>query len=162
MPDINILQASAQEMEAIQDLWSEYWESLELPADFQNFTEERSSLPGIYAPPKGRLLLALFEGKPAGTAALRPLKELSCEAKRLYVRPLYRGHGIGKALLSGLIEEARREGYEVMYGDTLKSMNSALHLYRQMGFSEVAPYSSSPTPNAIFLKLVLQTPNVPL
>jgi len=87
MPDINILHASAQEMEAIQDLWSEYWESLELPADFQNFTEERSSLPGIYAPPKGRLLLALFEGKPAGTAALRPLKELSCEAKRLYVPP---------------------------------------------------------------------------
>jgi carbonic anhydrase len=99
--------------------------------------------------------MALVQGKPAGTAALRPLSERSCEGKRLYVRPQYRGRGIGRALVDRLIEEARLAGYEEMYGDTLKSMKSALRLYTQAGFREVGPYSSNPTPGAIFLKLSL-------
>ena len=68
-PEADIISASSQEIEAVKDLWSEYWDSLELPADFQSFTEERESLPGAYAPPKGRLLLALIRGRPAGTAS---------------------------------------------------------------------------------------------
>lgn len=153
--EANIILASFQEIEAIKDLWSEYWDFLGLPADFQGFAEERRSLPGAYTPPKGRLLLALIQGNPAGTVALRPLSGRSCEAKRLYVRPPYQGHGIARALLARLVREARAEGYEEMYGDTLKSMKPALRLYNQTGFSEVAPYSSSPTPEAIFLKLSL-------
>jgi GNAT superfamily N-acetyltransferase len=153
--EAKIILASSQEIEAIKHLWSEYWDSVGLPADFQGFEEERRSLPGAYAPPKGRLLLALIEGNLAGTAALRPLGGRSCEAKRLYVRPLYRRHDIGRALIARLVQEARAEGYQEMCGDTLKSMRSALRLYKQMGFSEVAPYSSSPTPDAIFLKLSL-------
>ena len=152
---LNIVLASSQEIEAIKDLWNEYWVSLALPADFQSFAEERLSLPGAYAPPKGRPPLALIEGAPAGTAALRPLAGRSCEAKRLYVRLRYRGHGIGRALVAKLVQEARAEGYEEMYGDTLQSMESALRWYKQIGFSEVAPYPIDPTPNAIFLKLSL-------
>ena len=154
--ELEIISASALEIEAIQHLWSEYWDSLGFAADFQGFEEERISLPGVYAPPKGRLLLARVQGDAAGTAALRPLGGGACEAKRLYVRPAYRGRGIGKALLAGLVAEARAEGYEEMYADTLAAMGPALRLYAEIGFLEVAPYSSDPTPGAIYLKLALK------
>jgi putative acetyltransferase len=152
---IEIILASGQDIDVIRDLWQEYWDSFALPADFQNFAEERRQLPGVYAPPKGRLLLARVQGEAAGTVALRPLSEFSCEAKRLYVRPQYRGQGLGRALLDQLVKEARGAGYREMFGDTLKSMTSALQMYGQLGFFEVAPYSASPTPDAIFLKLPL-------
>jgi putative acetyltransferase len=150
--EIEILLVSLREIEAVQRLWREYWDFLRLPADFQGFEEERGSLPGVYAPPKGRLLLARVQGNPAGTAALRPLGGRACEAKRMYVPPSYRGRGIGRALLVRLIQEARAEEYEEMYADTLESLEAALRLYAQMGFSEVPPYSSYPTPGAIYLK----------
>jgi GNAT superfamily N-acetyltransferase len=152
---VKIIPASDQDIEAVRELWTEYWVSLGLAPDFQNFAEESLGLPGAYAPPKGRLLIALVQAKPAGTAALRPLSGQSCEAKRLYVRPRYRGRGIGRSLVDRLINEARLAGYKEMYGDTLKSMKSALQMYNQIGFREVGPYSSDPTPGAIFLKLSL-------
>ena len=151
--EVDIIVASSQEIDAVQSLWREYWDSLGLPQDFQGFCEEVKTLPGLYAPPRGRLLLALVRGNPAGTAALRPLSAYSCEGKRLYVRPQYRGEGVGGSLLHRLVEEARSAGYREMYGDTLKSMTAALKMYREAGFSEVSPYSSNPTPGAIFLKL---------
>ena len=151
----DIIAASPGEIEVIRNLWRKYWDSLGLAADFQGFAQECESLPGVYAPPRGRLLLAFVHGKPAGTAALRPLDGSSCEAKRLYVRPAYRGSGIGQALLSRLVQEARAERYRQMYGDTLKSMRSALRLYKQIGFSEVAPYAVNPTPDAVYLNLPL-------
>ena len=153
--EFNIVLAGAQDIPAVQSLWREYWDSFGLPADFQGFEEECSMLPGVYAPPRGRLLLAFYQGEPAGTAALRVLDDSSCEAKRFYIRPQYRGKGIGGALLGRLIEEARAMGYKEVYGDTLESMSSALRMYRRLGFSEVAPYSPEPTPGAIYLKLVL-------
>jgi GNAT superfamily N-acetyltransferase len=154
--ETEIILASGPDIGIVQDLWREYWQSIGLPPEFQNFAEELSTLPGAYAFPGGRLMLALVEGKPAGTAALRPIGERCCEAKRLYVRPEYRGEGIGRALLDRLVREARLEGYREMFGDTLKSMTSALRMYGQAGFSVVPPYSSNPTPDAIFLRLSLE------
>lgn len=150
-----IVLASGQEIDLVRSLWREYWDSLDLPPDFQGFAEEHRTLPGMYALPKGRLLLARLQGEPAGTIALRPLGEHSCEAKRLYVRPRYRGKGIGRALLDRLVQEARSAGYTEMLGDTLKSMTAALQMYGEAGFSQVAPYSPDPTPGAVFLRLVL-------
>ncbi len=152
---VDIIVASREEIDTIQNLWREYWDSLGLPEDFQSFAEELRMLPGAYAFPEGRLLLARVQGDAAGTAAFRRLSTSSCEAKRLYVRPEYRGKGIGRSLLNRLVEEARMAGYREMYGDTLTSMKSALQMYRQSGFSEVAPYSPHPTPGAIFLRLSL-------
>jgi GNAT superfamily N-acetyltransferase len=143
-------------MAAVQSLWREYWESLQFSPCFQNFEEELRSLPGIYAPPKGRLLIASVDDAPAGTAAFRPVDERSCEAKRLYVRPQYRGKRVGRALLDRLVEEARTAGYQNMYGDTLERMTEALTMYRRFGFEETSPYSANPTPGAIYLRLALR------
>jgi GNAT superfamily N-acetyltransferase len=148
----------AQSIDAVRELWTAYWHSLGLPSDFQGFAQELRELPGKYSPPSGRLFLARVDGQPAATAAFRPLGPLgidTCEAKRLYVHPSYRRQGIGKALLAKLVEEARRSGYWTLYGDTLPAMTSALDLYREMGFVEVGPYSETPTPNAIYLRLNL-------
>ena len=154
--DVEIaLVSSPQEVEDIRTLWREYWDSVGLSPEFQNFAEELRSLPGAYAAPRGRLLLARVDSRPAGSGAFRPLSEHACEAKRLYVRPEYRGKGVGKALLDRLLAEARAAGYSEMYGDTLSTMESALQMYKKIGFVEVGPYSSSPTPGAIFLKLAL-------
>jgi GNAT superfamily N-acetyltransferase len=152
---ITSVNASAADIAAVQELWSEYWRSLGLSLDFQDFGEELRTLPGKYAPPAGRLLLARIDGEPAATAAFRLLRQDACEAKRLYVRPAYRRRGVAGSLLAALVEEARRAGYRNLYGDTLTSMASALDLYRNLGFVEVGPYSDNPTPGAIYLHLSL-------
>jgi putative acetyltransferase len=148
---VEITVAAGQQIASVQDLWREYWSSIGLPLDLQGFAEEVAALPGVYRPPGGRLLLAMIEGEPAGTAAFRPLDAWRCEAKRLYVRPRYRGRGVGRLLLDRLIGEARTEGYLAIYCDTLKSMTAALQMYKESGFSEIAPYSATPTPEAIYL-----------
>ena len=157
MMNVEIVDGSSWGLEAVQQLWIEYWDALGLPPDFQGFAEERRSLPGAYAPPRGRLLLATIDNVPAATAAFRllPEREGACEAKRLYVRPAYRGAGLARALLARLIQEARAEGYRELYGDTLKSMEAALRLYDQLGFVHVEPYSRNPTPGATYLRLTL-------
>ena len=153
--EIRIVPAGEEEMRVVQELWREYWQGLNLAADFQNFARELESLPGVYAPPEGRLVLAWKDDEAAGTAALRRLNGRACEAKRLYVRPRFQGAGIGRALLTRLREEARAAGYREMYGDTLESMQGALELYNRFGFQRVEPYSADPTPGAIFLRLEL-------
>jgi GNAT superfamily N-acetyltransferase len=151
---VDIVQStSASDIRAVQELWAEYWQSLGLSPDFQDFAEELRTLPGKYAPPAGRLLLVRIEGQPAGTAAFRPLRQDACEAKRLYVRPAWRRQGVAGSLLARLTEEARFAGYHDLYGDTLTNMAPALDLYRGMGFVEVGPYSDEPTPDAIYLRL---------
>jgi len=152
---ITSVNASAADIAAVRELWSEYWQSLGLSLDFQDFGEELRVLPGKYAPPAGRLLLARIDGVSAATAAFRPLRPDACEAKRLYVRPAYRRRGVAGSLLAALIEEARRSGYRDLYGDTLTTMSQALDLYRGLGFVEVGLYSDNPTPGAIYLHLSL-------
>ncbi len=151
----NVVAASGKDIPHVQNLWREYWRWLGLAPDFQNFTEELRTLPGVYAPPFGQLLLATHAGEYVGTAALRPIRDNACEAKRLYVRPSHRGMGIGKMLLQTLVREARGIGHHEMFADTLSSMTSALTMYRVMGFTEVAPYAAPPTPDAIYLRLSL-------
>jgi GNAT superfamily N-acetyltransferase len=150
-----IKSASAEDLDTLRALWLEYWQSLGFSPGFQNFAAEMKDLPGKYAEPRGRLLIASVETRTAGAAAFRALRADACEAKRLYVRPQYRGFGLGSALLNRLIEEARNAGYDKMYADTLTSMDSAMRLYRAFGFREVASYSTTPTPGAIFLELIL-------
>ncbi|MFN7932467.1 MAG: GNAT family N-acetyltransferase [Bryobacteraceae bacterium] len=141
------------EIRAVRELWEAYWQSLGFARDFQHFDHELDALPGKYAPPQGRLFLVRIDGHPAATAALRPLSAETCEAKRLYVTPAYRGRGIAAALMARLIEEARTAGYRRICGDTFATMDTALAMYRRMGFVEVGPYSPDPTPGALYLQL---------
>ncbi|MBM3794619.1 MAG: GNAT family N-acetyltransferase [Acidobacteria bacterium] len=131
-----------QSVAAVYELWTAYWTALGLPFGFQGFGEELRSLPGKYQSPAGCLLLSrrAEDRQPAATAAFRPLgAPAACEAKRLHVHPSFRRLGLAPAMLTRLIAEARACGYEWMYGDTLPSMQPALRLYRELGFSEVGP-----------------------
>jgi ribosomal protein S18 acetylase RimI-like enzyme len=139
----------------VRQLWGEYWESLGLPIDFQGFGDELQRLPGVYADKGGALLLAFDSNQPAGTIAMRRLDGTSGEVKRLYLRPKFRGLGLGRRLLEAVIAQATAVPYECLYADTLPSMMEALNLYQRVGFERVEPYSSTPTPGAIYLKLKL-------
>jgi putative acetyltransferase len=149
------LAESQGDVAAVRGLWREYWESIGLPDDFQGFGEERKGLPGVYGSEGGALLLALCADAPAGTIALRRLDRRSGEVKRLYLRPEYRGHGLGRRLLEAVIERATLMGYKRLYADTLPTMKEALSLYERAGFERAGVYSNTPTPGAIYLKLQL-------
>ena len=132
-------------------LFREYQQGLAIDLCFQDFETEVATLPGKYAPPAGRLLLA-WDGEGAvGCAALRPLGAGSCEMKRLYVRPSARGQQLGRRLAQRLCDEARAVGYRCICLDTLPSMAAALALYGALGFRPIAPYVFNPIEGAIFL-----------
>jgi GNAT superfamily N-acetyltransferase len=143
------------QIEQVRLLFQEYWDSFDFTPCFQNFSAELAALPGDYAPPRGALALALVDARPTGCAALRPIDSLRCEAKRLYVRPEFRAHGLGKKLLDWIIAGARARGYRELLGDTMPQMSRALAMYDRMGFERIPPYTANPTPGAIYLRLAL-------
>jgi len=143
------------DLATVRELFQEYWDSFGFTPCFQGFDREVASLPGDYAPPSGRLAIALVDGQPAGCAALRRFDDRRCEAKRLYVRPAFRGRGVGRELLRWVIEEARAAGYREIVGDTMPVMEQALAMYDRAGFERTAAYSDHPTPGAIYLRFVL-------
>lgn len=165
-----------QEIEAARAIVSDYAASLSIDLGFQNFNEELASLPGEYAEPRGALLLALVTpapGRPApetpvlrhpngdamhvaGCCALRPLDTTdypnAAEMKRLYVRPEFRGLGLGRQLTEAILDAARRAGYACVLLDTLDDMESARALYEDLGFTEVPPYYHNPIAGSHYLK----------
>jgi len=154
---VKLIQATLPEhIEQTRALFLEYGESLGFSLCFQSFDEELKTLPGAYAAPSGRLLLALCERQAAGCVALRKLEANICEMKRLYVRPAHRGQGLGRLLVEGVIAEARAIGYERMRLDTIaSSMKDAVELYRRMGFQEIPPYRANPIAGALYMELLL-------
>jgi len=144
-----------EQWEQVRELFREYWASFDLSPCFQNFGAELGGLPGDYAPPRGTLGLALVNGEAAGCAALRPFDERRAEFKRLFVRPAFRGHGAGRALMEWVIAEARRLGYVEIVADTLPQMSDALAMYDRHGFERTGPYAEVPTPEAIYLRFTL-------
>lgn len=146
---------SAGDIAEARRLLEQYEASLDVDLRYQGFEEELAGLPGAYAPPRGRLLLAVDGSAPAGCVALRPLGDDVCEMKRLYVSPAARGRRIGRLLAETVIREARLIGYCRMRLDTLPSMKEALALYRALGFEEMAPYYASPVAGTRFLELLL-------
>ena len=153
---MQIRQASTDNEIAIaRTLFQEYAAWLGVDLAFQGFGEELAVLPGVYSPPRGRLLLASEKGETAGCIALRPVAELACEMKRLFVRPAFRGRGVGKMLAERVVEEARMIGYASMKLDTLPSMGAARRLYEALGFVPIPAYYDTPLPGTIFMELQL-------
>ena len=174
---------SPTQLAQVRELFLEYAQSLGFSLCFQNFDKELAGLPGDYAPPQGRLLLAEYESKLAGCVALHkladswahrrssqanssislpatngqgPTTDGMCEMKRLYVRPQFRGKGLGRALADRIIAEARQIGYRRLRLDTVEPvMKDAVAMYRRLGFKEIAPYCNNPMSGALYMELEL-------
>ena len=155
---MNVIQAvAAEEVARARELFREYSAWLQIDLCFQNFEKELAQLPGEYAPPEGRLLLAYDDDDLAGCVALRKIGEQLCEMKRLFVRDRFRGKGIGRFLIETIIRNAKEIGYGRMRLDTLPpKMNDAIALYRSIGFQAIAPYYDNPVAGAIFMELSLK------
>ncbi|HEY5504440.1 MAG TPA: GNAT family N-acetyltransferase [Sedimentisphaerales bacterium] len=153
---LKILDAAAGEnLEIIRKLFEEYAESSGFDLSFQNFDEELANLPGEYALPTGCLLLAMYQREAAGCVALRRIDKTICEMKRLFVRPQFQRHGIGRALAEAVIERAKKTGYKQMRLDTAPTMDAARDLYESLGFEEIEAYRYNPLKGAIFMELIL-------
>ena len=145
------------DVEIVRELFLEYEKWLGISLCFQNFAQEVVSLPGDYAPPGGRLVLARYAGVPAGCIALRRLDPAVSEMKRLYLRADYRGRGFGLHLVMDCLAAARLLGYARLRLDTLPVMQEAISLYRALGFQEIAPYRDNPVPGALYLEIDLNS-----
>jgi putative acetyltransferase len=146
---------SREQIEEVRRLFEEYWNSFGFTPCFQNFGEEVAHLPGAYSPPAGRLAAAIIDDAVAGCIALRPVDAERAEMKRLYVRPRFRQHRLGHALVDWIIAEARAARYREIVCDTMPVMETALAMYLKRGFERTDAYADTPTPGAVYLRLVL-------
>jgi len=145
----------ADSIHACRELFREYEKGLGVSLCFQGFEQELAALPGAYARPRGRLLLARVAGVPAGCGALRPLTDGDAEMKRLYVRPDFRGMGLGRMLAECIVDDARAIGYRTLKLDTLPTMKEAWAMYASLGFVDAAPYNDNPVQGVRFMSLDL-------
>ena len=144
------------QLEAVRALFLDYAQSLGFSLCFQGFDEELRTLPGMYAPPRGRLLLAMEGDAPAGCVGLHEWDAQIAEMKRLYVLPAFRGRGLGRILTDAALADARALGYRSIRLDTIPTlMQPAIALYRELGFREIPPYRDNPIPGALYLELHL-------
>jgi len=147
------------DLQTVRQLFLDYQAGLDIDLGFQGFEAELAELPGAYAAPTGALMLAYVDGEPAGCCAMRPLYNTdhlnACEMKRLFVRPAFRGFGLGRLLVERILSDGQLNGYTTMLLDTLSDMETARALYQEMGFVEVAPYYHSPIAGAHYLKAAL-------
>ena len=153
LPQAEIVPVTAEDLSLVKELFREYEASLPFDLSFQHFHREADALPGRYALPTGRLLMARRGDLVVGCVALRQIGDGFCEMKRLFVRPAFQGQGVGRALAQAVIAEARRLGYRRMRLDTV--LEPAQNLYRSLGFTDIPPYQEVPIEGVVFLELPL-------
>jgi len=142
-----------EQIEQARELFLEYANSLGFSLCFQNFDKELAGLPGDYAPPGGRLLLAEYDHQLAGCVAFHRFDDTACEMKRLYIRPSFRGLGLGRTLAERILAEAAGIGFERVRLDTVAGvMDDAIALYRRLGFREIEPYRQNPIAGALYME----------
>jgi len=143
-------------IETVRELFVEYATWLGEDLCFQGFEAELADLPGDYAGERGALLIARSGAEAAGCIALRPFDAETGEIKRLYVRPAFRGTGLGKNLSLRVLEAARQAGYRRLVLDTLKRMESAVCLYEGLGFRPIPAYYVNPMKGALYFELLIR------
>jgi ribosomal protein S18 acetylase RimI-like enzyme len=147
------------DLDTVRELFREYANALNVDLCFQHFDDELAALPGEYATPSGCLFLATVFGESAGCCALRPVEGVdyanACEMKRLYVRPQFRGLGLGRSLAEAVLDQARQAGFDCVLLDTLDDMEAARALYDDLGFVDIPPYYFNPIAGAHYLKATL-------
>ncbi len=153
---LNIQDCTPKEIDDVRSLFEEYAASLGFNLCFQDFDRELAGLPGDYGPPSGRLIVAKDGSELGGCVALRRIDDQACEMKRLYVRPVFRGTGLGRKLTEAIIAAARGIGYVRMRLDTLPSMKEAIKLYCTLGFVEIPSYRFNPIEGAKYMELILR------
>src|SRR5215470_14026791 len=155
---LTIVQAESEaQISQVRELFLEYASSLGFSLCFQGFDQELAGLPGDYGPPEGRLLLAEYEGNVAGCVALHKLGDHVCEMKRLYLRPAFRGKGLGRILAEEILKQARLIGYRRLRLDTVEPvMKDAVAMYRRLGFQEIAAYRENPMAGTLYMELELE------
>ncbi|MDX2115218.1 MAG: GNAT family N-acetyltransferase [Planctomycetota bacterium] len=165
---VEIIEATTpQHLDIFRTLCLEYARGLPFSLCFQGFDDELASLPGLYARPRGLILLAFSDATPAGCVALRPIPALPtdappvCEMKRMFVRPAHRGLRLGHLLAERLVHEARAAGYATMKLDSEPDFHAALAVYRRLGFTPCARYNNDPHPQTVYLSLNLRTTTPP-
>ncbi len=147
----------------IRELFAEYMDML-LEGDptfagyltIQNYDDELKDLSQKYGLPDGRLYLAYWNGEVAGSIALRKIDDENCELKRMYIKPAFRRKGIAKTLVHQLIADARKIGYRYMLLDTLPFLQTAIRMYKNIGFYEIDQYNNSPMDTSIYMQLDLR------
>lgn len=144
-----------EDMDRVRTLFLEYQNWLGVDLCFQGFEAELADLPGCYAPPEGGLWFAKADRAIAGIVGIRALEDRICEMKRLWLRPDYRGLGLGRRLAETSVAAARAAGYRAMCLDTLGRMTAARALYRDLGFREIPAYYDSPMEDVRYLRLEL-------
>lgn len=156
-PSVSLIcPATARELEAARDILTEYAQSLATPQYLTDFDTELATLPGVYAAPRGQMLLAVNESQVLACCGVLPLDAVdysnACEMRRLYVRPRFRGMGMGRRVVEAQMDFARMQGYSCMLLDALSSMEAARALYEDLGFEEIPPYYFNPMAGAHYLK----------
>lgn len=139
------------DLDTVRALFRAYAERVGVDLGFQGFEDELASLPGKYAPPAGRIVLARDDDRAVGCVAMRPIDATTCEMKRLYVDPATRGGRLGRRLVERMVDEARNAGYRRMCLDTLPTMTAAIGLYRSLAFTPTEAYVYNPVEGALFL-----------
>jgi len=156
-PELSIAPIEApRDIVEMRAMFREYEAFLNVGFCFPGFERELAGLPGEYAPPQGALFKATVASRVAGCVALRPVQDGVCEMKRLFVRPDYRGLGLGRKLAERIVLEAKRIGYARMRLDTFEFLSGAIHIYKDLGFTQIGSYYDDPRTEVLYWELDLQ------